>query len=296
MTNPPDNQNFPQPFIGLPMWSHRAWQGQWFSTGPNSPSDITQYANVFNTIEGNTTFYSLPSEEQLTVWQQSVPSGFKFTFKLHQDITHKGHLIDNLAQLEAQLALLAPLGAALGLILIQLPKSFSPDSLMMLDKILATIGDLPSAVEVRHPRFFAKQSEEKAFNQCLMAHGANRIIMDTRALFQGEANDAITQDVRQKKPKVPVNVIATGDYPTVRFVGNNDHGINTQCLEPWYAKCHQWRCEGKTPYLFFHMPDNKDAPWLAQYFVNSYNQRYADYPIASLAIPVRQTQQGLFQD
>lgn len=296
MTNTDDNQILPQPHIGLPMWNHRDWHGQWFTTGPSAPSEISQYSSIFNTIVGNTTFYSLPSEDQIKKWRDSVPPNFKFTFKLHQDITHKSKLGENIGLLHQQMELVSHAGNQLGQILIQLPKAFSPDELPLLDTLLASsaLQGYSCAVEVRHPLFFAKGEQEIALNQCLLSHQANRIIMDTRALFSGPANDAVTIDVRQKKPRVPVNVIATGNNPTLRFVGNNDHDINVKCLAPWYAKCHQWRNEGKTPYLFFHMPDNKDAPWLAQFFVNTYNQRYASSPIAHLPIPARQTQNGLF--
>lgn len=120
------------------------------------------------------------------------------------------------------------------------------------------------------------------------------MIMDTRALFTGPSDSALTAEVRTKKPKVPVNVVATGNAPVVRFVGNNHDNDNAACLAPWVSKCHQWRLEGRTPYIFFHRPDNKDAPWLAAQFIDLYNQRYPAHALPSFQPGQVPTQSDLF--
>lgn len=267
--------------IGLPVWQHQSWASQWFCNPAARQQNLQFYARYFNTIEGNTTFYALPSAQTLSKWQAAVPQDFRFTFKLHQDITHQGILGANQARLNEQRVLMRQLKKQLGILLIQLPAQFSPAALPQLEKMLNYLNnEFTLAVEVRHPDFFAKGEAEVALNQLLMRYQANRIIMDTRALFSGPAQNAMVAEVRTKKPRVPVNVIATADSPVVRFVGGDDEQTNQQMLEPWVHKCQQWRQEGKSPYLFLHRPDNKDAPWLAQQFVELHNRCYPETPLS----------------
>jgi len=288
-------------FIGLPMWQHSHWPSTWFANYPKSDNGLHLYAKECNTVEGNTTFYSLPHEDAVARWSESVPEGFRFTFKFHQNITHIHQLQHCDEEVSQQLSLLSPLKEKLGVMMLQLPASFGPDKLPILNNFLAALpSELNVAVEVRHLAFFAKGEEEKALNQLLIHHQANRMIMDTRALFTGSldaggaSRRAMLEEVRQKKPRVPVNVIATGQTPIVRFVGNDIDEDNERCLLPWVKKVQQWQDEGKDVYFFCHRPDNKDAPWLAQQFVDLYNNSSPASSLPNLAIKAQPSQDSLF--
>ncbi len=282
-------------YIGLPMWQHSHWPSTWFANSPKSDNALSLYAKECNTVEGNTTFYSLPHQDAVTRWCESVPDNFRFTFKFHQNISHVHqlqHCEDEVAQ---QLSLLQPMREKLGVVMLQLPASFGPDKLPLLEQFIAALpSDLNIAVEVRHLAFFAKGEEEKALNQVLIRHNCNRIIMDTRALFTGPCNSDILSEVRGKKPRVPVNVIATGNTPVVRFVGNDEDADNEACLRPWVNKVQQWQQEGKDVYFFCHRPDNKDAPWLAQQFIDLYNATNPAVNLPDLAIKAQPEQDSLF--
>ena len=288
-------------YIGLPMWQHSHWPSSWFANYPKSDNGLSLYAKECNTVEGNTTFYSLPNEDAVARWSESVPEGFRFTFKFHQNITHVHQLQYCDEEVAQQLSLLRPLREKLGLMMLQLPASFGPEKLSVLDTFLATLPqEINVAVEVRHLAFFAKGDEEKTLNQLLIRHGANRIIMDTRALFTGSLDAggtvrrAMLEEVRQKKPRVPVNVIATGNTPIVRFVGNDVDEDNRRCLLPWVKKVCQWQEEGKDVYFFCHRPDNKDAPWLAQQLIDIYNDYSSHYKLNNLALRHQPAQNALF--
>lgn len=288
-------------YIGLPMWQHSHWPSSWFANYPKSDNGLSLYAKECNTVEGNTTFYSLPNEDAVARWCESVPEGFRFTFKFHQNITHVHQLQYCDEEVAQQLSLLRPLREKLGVMMLQLPASFGPEKLSVLDTFLAALPqEINVAVEVRHLAFFAKGDEEKALNQLLIRHGANRIIMDTRALFTGSLDAggtvrrAMLEEVRQKKPRVPVNVIATGNTPIVRFVGNDVDEDNRRCLLPWVKKVCQWQEEGKDVYFFCHRPDNKDAPWLAQQFIDLYNNDDPLLVLENLSIKSQPEQSALF--
>ena len=75
-------------YIGLPMWQHSHWPSTWFANYPKSDNGLSLYAKECNTVEGNTTFYSLPHQDAVARWCDSVPDHFRFTFKFHQNITH----------------------------------------------------------------------------------------------------------------------------------------------------------------------------------------------------------------
>ena len=288
-------------YIGLPMWQHSYWPKTWFANYPKSDNGLSVYAKECNTVEGNTTFYSLPHQDAVTRWRDSVPEHFRFAFKFHQNITHVHQLKHCDEEVARQLSLLSPLKEKLGVMMLQLPSSFGPEKLPDLDTFLAALPqELNVAVEVRHLAFFAKGDEEKALNQLLISRGANRVIMDTRALFTGPVDAggtsrrAMLEDVREKKPRVPVNVIATGDTPIVRFVGNDVDDDNRRCLLPWVKKVKQWQNEGKDVYFFCHRPDNKDAPWLAQQFIDLYNYQASSRAFNNLSIKHQPEQNPLF--
>ncbi|MDC8831532.1 DUF72 domain-containing protein [Alteromonas gilva] len=291
MTNIHSEATLGAVFIGLPVWQHNSWPKCWF--GKQSALQLADYSAQLNSIEGNTTFYHLPTAESVERWHQVTPDTFRFTFKFHADISHKQRLRHCDDLVSAQLHRLERLQHKLGQLMLQLPASFGPEDLPLLQRFLQQLPpDFSYGVEVRHPAFFAKGEAEKALNQYLIAQRVNRIIMDTRSLFSGPSDTALTAEVRTKKPRVPVNVIATAQQPIVRFVGNNDPLDNERCLQPWVHKCHQWRQQHKTCYFFFHRPDNQHAPWLAQQFIDLYNQQYPDTPLASLKFAPPPAQQN----
>lgn len=288
------NPELPTVFLGLPMWQHISWPNTWLVNCKSSKNQLEYYAKEFNSIEGNTSFYALPSDEALEKWQAMVPAHFAFTFKIHKDISHNKLQFDE-ELLATQLSGLEKIKANLGQVILQLPAQFSPTDLPVLDRFLRILpGWLDIAVEVRHLAFFEKGDAEIAFNQLLIEHSANRVVMDTRALFTGPDTSAMLTEVRGKKPRVPVNVIATGNKPMVRFVGNDNDEDNLACLRPWINKIHAWRCAGKQPFMFFHRPDNKDAPWLAQQFINAYNNSYPEAALPELSIGSKPDQGALF--
>ncbi|RDV25233.1 DUF72 domain-containing protein [Alteromonas aestuariivivens] len=299
MTNPsksvPSESELPPVYIGLPLWQHPHWPTHWFGQNTARQNGLAFYARQMNSVEGNTTFYSLPDTQTLLRWKEQTPEEFRFTFKFHQHISHKLNLVNTQELVSKQLELLSLLGPRLGLVMLQLPASFGPQRLDVLGRFLAALPTtVDYGVEVRHPAFFAKGDEERSLNQLLLEHGINRVIMDTRALFTGPSDSELTTEVRGKKPRVPVNVIATAKAPVARFVGGNNAEVNLKCLQPWVSKCHQWRLQGLSPYLFFHRPDNRDSPWLAQQFISSYNLKHPGSPLPEIIFPPSALQEKLF--
>lgn len=281
--------------IGCPIWTHDAWFGNLYPAPKSKVVPLQAYSQLFNSVECNSSFYHLPSVDTLLKWRDTVGPNFRFILKIPRTISHSGQLDISQARIAETMKNLAHLGPTLGGVMLQLPKQFSPVQLNQLAVFLRCIpSNITVSVEVRHIAFFKKGDDEKALNQLLIAHQANRVIMDTRALFACEPDQyapsvrELLLDVQGKKPKVPTHVIATGNAPLVRFVGQQDIAKSRPYYQPWIRKTKQWLDEGKQPSLFFHMPDNKDAPWLASAFVRDYNLTFPHATLPDLSLPSAQ--------
>lgn len=271
------------------MWAHADWFGSLFPSETSGQNTLPAYAKFFNSIEGNTSFYQIPTEQVARRWAQSVPMDFRFTFKFHKDISHTHQLINVESLVEQQLNALKPIDDKLACMLLQLPKSFSPTQLASLEAFLNFVSHrVTIAVEVRHMDFFDKSDNEKALNQLLQAHDASRVIMDTRGLFAVEQScDPVVVDVQGKKPKVPTHVVSTSQIVVVRYVGHPELSQNKSFYLPWLKKLVEWIEQDKTIYFFFHMPNNGQAPWLAEQFISDFNHAYPEYALPELNLPAQ---------
>ena len=254
-------------FLGCPSWNEPAWRGGLYPAGSASRDFLAAYCRVFNTVEGNTTFYARPAAATLARWAQTMPEGFRFCAKLPRDISHEGDLRASLAAAGDFLELLAPLGARVAPLWLQLPASFGPPRLA---ELAAFIDGLAAphglAVEVRHPAFFARGDEEKALNRLLRDRGVERIGLDSRALFSCTERSPAVLHAQSKKPRVPPRPAAFTRHPQVRFIGHPDLAANDAFLAPWLDKVAAWIEEGRAPHVYLHTPDNHRAPELARRF------------------------------
>ncbi|MBQ4835360.1 MULTISPECIES: DUF72 domain-containing protein [Pseudoalteromonas] len=255
-------------YLGCPQWSSSHWKGRFFSQHCSNANMLSEYATMFNSVEGNTSFYANPKPETVMQWKNTVPDDFKFTFKLPKLISHELALQNCQKELDTWLNLFAPLFDKIGMVMLQLPASCGPEHLSRIQSFIAQLPrELCLGVEVRNLAFFRKDDNERRLNQFLMSNGINRIMMDTRPLFSEAPSTPAIEDAQRKKPRVPVNVIATGNRPMLRFVGCSVLEHNRPFYQPWLKKIDTWIAEGKEPIVFFHTADNYDAPLLARQFI-----------------------------
>src|SRR4051812_4712395 len=66
---------------------------QSFPAAYQSRSRLNYYANLFNTLEVNSTFQKTPMLRTVQRWCADVPENFRFTLKLSRDITHVKKLL-----------------------------------------------------------------------------------------------------------------------------------------------------------------------------------------------------------
>ncbi|MNS07417.1 hypothetical protein D3C72_388590 [compost metagenome] len=266
-------------YLGLPQWSHPAWPGQLLGVGARPAEHLAHYARVFNTVEGNTTFYASPTPETVRRWADAVPPQFRFSFKFPQAISHQSDLVSADKQVTDFIQLLAPLHDKLGLLKLQLPARFGPAGLPRLAAFFEGLPpDFTYALEVRHPDFFAKGEAERALNRLLMDRGINRIMLDSRPLFSVPATTAAMIDAQGKKPRLAVHLLATANSPVVRLIGLPQIEDNYPFFPSWLPRWKQWLAEGKDLYLFIHTADNARAPELARQVSRLLGQEMAPWP------------------
>ena len=188
-------------YLGCPAWGLKEWVGNLYTADARPREYLEQYARVFNTVEGNTTFYSLPSPETVQRWRDAVPESFRFCFKLPREITHYQGLVGAAADTRRFFVRMAPLEERLGVFMIQLPPTFGPERLDVLDHFLETLpGEYRYAVELRHPGFFAPEASDRV-HELLFARGCERVVMDTRGLRAGDPEHPEVRAARHAKPQ-----------------------------------------------------------------------------------------------
>ncbi|MFJ3450032.1 DUF72 domain-containing protein [Pseudomonas sichuanensis] len=256
----------PQPyFLGCPSWSENAWREYLYPADARTAEFLGLYSQVFNAVEGNTTFYARPAPATVERWAQIMPAGFRFTAKFPGDVSHAGDLR---AQLDSAIdftRLMAPLGQRVSPYWLQLPAQFGPSRMGELAYFLDEVG-VPVAVEVRNDAFFARGDEERLLNRLLHERGVERICLDPRALFSCTSREPGVLHAQSKKPKVPPRPCAFSQHPQVRFIGHPELAANETFLTPWVDKVAVWIEEGRSPYVFLHTADNRMAAALAQHF------------------------------
>ena len=140
----------PRHWVGTSGYNYPEWKGSFYPEKLPAAKMLPYYAERFETVEINYTFYRTPNEKILAGWSRETPPGFKLTLKAPKRITHIARLRDCADLLQYFLRTAATLGPKLGAILFQLPPYFRKD-LAALDEFL---GLLPAgtcgAFEFRH--------------------------------------------------------------------------------------------------------------------------------------------------
>lgn len=281
--------------LGLTQWGFKDWPGAFYTDDAKPSEFLKQYATVFNSVEGNTTFYRAPSPETVTRWADQVPDGFKFCFKFPQGITHYKRLKNTRDEVLQFLELFEPIKSKLGPFHIQLSSQFSYNEFEKLEELCDYLPPhLAYALEVRHEDFFDRGKKERRFEQLLKANLIDRVTFDTRKLHSMKSDDPTIIKAQQKKPVTPVRFDATGSRPFVRFVGANDILNNEAHLKEWAIITADWIKDGLHPYVFIHSPDTLHAPKLARYF-HQVLSRFVDLePMHQWPVDQQNEQLGLF--
>ena len=164
--------------IGTSSWADPGFVEEWYPPGLPARDRLAYYAERFEAVEVNTTFYAIPASATVRRWVDQTPDRFTFDVKLHRVLSRHSAGLDSLpkamrggasttprgrvrlddrlqeALVEATLDAVQPLAGAgrLSAFLLQLTPGFKPRA-HELDELLPVLEGLaphPVAIELRH--------------------------------------------------------------------------------------------------------------------------------------------------
>ncbi len=139
--------------IGCSGWQYRDWRGVLYPEGLGQARWLARYAEVFDTVEVNSTFYRLASEKAVARWVEQVPPDFCFALKASRYLIHMKKLRDIEDGIGRFYERIRPLTGTpkMGPVLWQLPEWFRRDD-DVLGHALALLPDGRHCFEFRDPR------------------------------------------------------------------------------------------------------------------------------------------------
>lgn len=261
-------------YLGCPVWSYKGWAGSFYPEGTRSSNFLREYARRLNTVEGNTTFYAVPSADTIARWAQETPETFRFCLKLPRTISHTGRLQPRIQDAQDFITAMSELGERLGPMFLQLPPRYPPTLLGDLRTFLqAWPAGVKLAVEVRHPDWFDPPHQER-LNALLSDLHFARVVIDTRPI-RSLGGDKILDgsvykrmlEARQRKPDLPLPAERVITFPFLRYIGHPLIEQNQVYIQEWAEQLEPyWNPGCKEAYIFCHSPDERVDPWLCREF------------------------------
>lgn len=222
--------------IGTSGWHYDHWRGPFYPPDLPPSQMLAFYAQRFDSVELNNSFYHLPSEQAFEGWRDGTPPGFCFAVKANRYLTHMKKLKDPAAGLARFLPRAEVLGEKLGPILFQLP----PHWRVNVERLTAFLAALPArhrySFELRDPSWHVPP-----VYAALRRHNAAFCIYDLEG-FQS-----------------PIEV--TADFVYVRLHGPvHAYGgcYAPEALRAWGRRVRRWVAAGLRVFVYF---DNDDAAY-----------------------------------
>ena len=223
--------------VGCSGWVYRHWKGRFYPEGLPQKRWFERYAEEFDTVEINNSFYRLPPAETFDKWHDQVPAGFRYAVKANRFITHMKKLKDCTEALDTFIDRARRLKSFLGPILYQLPPSLHKD-LARLDAFLKLLPrSIEHVVEFRHRSWYDE---------------------DVLALLDGHGVGFVTHDlVGLKTPRW-----ASGCTAYVRFhgTGGKYRGRYSDAqIGDWAEWLLEQRAQGRSAWAYFNNDIGGDA-------------------------------------
>lgn len=222
--------------VGTSGFSYKEWKGSFYPEDLPAAKMLPYYAERFDTVEINNTFYRMPQASLLAGWKAEVPSTFTFVLKAPQRITHMKRLaeVDAIAQTFFDTA--ATLGKQLGPILVQLPPYLKKD----VERLKAFFDVVPDGVRIALETGHASWLDEETY-ALLRERGVSLVIVD------------------DPKKRIPLVVTAKFAYFRLREVS-----YQKRDLARWVSQIREQKIA--EAWVFFKHEDEGTGPRLAKMF------------------------------
>ncbi|MET0637478.1 MAG: DUF72 domain-containing protein [Chitinophagaceae bacterium] len=206
-------------------------------------SRLSYYSSLFNSVEINSSFYKVPLARTFARWASEVPDHFRFTVKLYKGITHSKNLLYDVKLIRDFLESANELGSKKGCLLVQFPKSITPDNFDEVKGIIESTREYDPgltwglAAEFRHPGWVDRNSwYGRATMELLDRQQASLVVQDIPASLNEQSNE------------------------NAAFVYQRFHGVKgdyrgsytSDLLEKKSTQIREWLANGKTVYAYFN--------------------------------------------
>ena len=241
-------------FVGCAKWNKGDLKG-FYPRG--TKDELGYYSTQFNSIELNATFYNAYRSEQITVWREKTPDGFKFFPKVHQYISHVKRLNNVEMPIEDFCTSARSFEDKLGMAFLQVHNNFGPKNFDRLQTVLEFWPkDIPLAVELRHTDWYNDEAVANELYGLFEEHKVANIVTDT----------AGRRDLLHMRLTSPVAFI--------RYVGANHESDYTR-LDDWIERIKIWKEQGlEKLYFFVHQNLEKESPLLSAKFIETFNREF----------------------
>jgi len=218
-------------FIGTSGWHYKHWRGLFYP--PKFPANqmLDFYAQHFDTVELNNSFYHLPLPTSFDRWRDSTRRNFVFAVKGSRFITHMKKLKDPESSTDRFFDVAERLGSKLGPILFQLP----PHWKLNLERLEEFLQALPRGhqyvFEFRDESWIVKEAFDvlRRFNAAFCIHDLANM-------------------------RTPLEI--TADFSYIRFHGPGEAkyqgSYSKRELKEWSDRINEWRRQLKGIYVYFN--------------------------------------------
>jgi uncharacterized protein YecE (DUF72 family) len=222
--------------VGCQGWNYDDWTTKadgetvFYPRGTRSNEMLGFYAEIFGTIEVDSTFYAIPASSVVENWYKKTPENFTFSLKLPREITHEYGLREpSFPLLNEFCERVALLKEKLGAILIQLPPNFeaSKENAQALREFLAELPkEIRFAIEFRERQWLTDWTFEELEK--------NKVAL---CLVEGSwiPREKIFEAIEKR----------TADFAYIRFMGERDLTTFNRIVRPQDAQLQMWKQETK---------------------------------------------------
>jgi len=224
-------------YVGTSGWTYDDWAGRFYPAEIKGPERLSFYADRFNSVEINATFYRIPTQAMIDAWNRRLNKDFHLVVKGSRIVTHLKKLQDCQDPLNKFMDQVLKLDT-LKVVLWQLPPSLHKNVSLLSQFLKELPRSVRHAVEFRHNSWWDKEVEN--------------ILSEHDAAFVGVSH-----------PRLPESIRPTTDFLYVRFHGQGRdlyrYDYSKEELSHWVSIVKP-RLVGRTLYAFFNNDYQANAP------------------------------------
>lgn len=218
--------------IGTSGWSYNHWADVLYPPRMAPARRLERYAEVFDTVELNASFYRWPKDSTFTGWRERLPPGFTMSIKAHRGLTHYRRLASPEPWIERFERCWQLLGDRHGVLLVQLHPEQQRDDARLEGFLRAVPDPIRVAMELRHPSW-----NDPAVFALLEKSRAAYVVMSGAGL-----------------PCIPR---ATTDFVYIRMHGPDPAAMYAGSypedeLREWARRIAGWDGDGKDVWMYFN--------------------------------------------